>query len=50
LPPWTRLTIWFMEYPWLAAVLAILLSFLMAIWTRQWLRNRARARLKIMED
>jgi len=49
LPWWTRLTLWFMEVPWLAAVVVIVLAFLLAVWTRQWLRNRARARLK-MED
>jgi len=26
------------------------LAFLLAIWTRQWLRTRARARLKMIED
>jgi cellulose synthase (UDP-forming) len=50
LPWWTRLTLWFMEVPWLAAVVVIVLAFLLAIWTRQWLRGRARARLKTMED
>jgi cellulose synthase (UDP-forming) len=50
LPWWTRLTLWFMQVPWLAAVVVILLAFLLAIWTRQWLRTRARARLKMNED
>ena len=50
LPWWTRLTLWFMEVPWLAAVVVIILAFLLAIWTRQWLRTRARARLKMIED
>jgi cellulose synthase (UDP-forming) len=50
LPWWTRLTLWFMEVPWLAAVVVILLAFLLAIWTRQWLRQKARARLKMLED
>lgn len=45
LPWWTNLTLWFTQAPWLAAVLVILLAFLLAIWTRQWLRARARARL-----
>jgi cellulose synthase (UDP-forming) len=49
LPWWTRLTLWFMEVPWLAAVVVVLLAFLLAIWTRQWLRTRARARLKMMD-
>jgi cellulose synthase (UDP-forming) len=47
LPWWTRLTLWFMEVPWLAAVVIIVLAFLIAIWTRQWLRGRARARLRM---
>jgi cellulose synthase (UDP-forming) len=50
LPWWTRLTLWFMQVPWLAAVVVILLAFLLAIWTRQWLRRKARARLKMLED
>ena len=50
LPWWTRLTLWFMEVPWLAAVVIIVLAFLIAIWTRQWLRGRARARLRMIQD
>ncbi|KAA6465135.1 UDP-forming cellulose synthase catalytic subunit [Acidobacteria bacterium AB60] len=50
LPWWTRLTLWFMEVPWLAAVVVLVLAFLLAIWTRQWLRQKARARLKMIED
>ena len=50
LPWWTRLTLWFMEVPWLAAVVMIVLAFLIAIWTRQWLRGRARARLRMTQD
>jgi cellulose synthase (UDP-forming) len=50
LPWWTRLTLWFMEVPWLVAVVVILLAFLLAIWTRQWLRHKARSRLKMIED
>jgi cellulose synthase (UDP-forming) len=50
LPWWTRLTLWFMEVPWLAAVVVILLAFLLAIWTRQWLRQKARARLRMHDD
>ncbi len=49
LPWWTRLTLWFMEVPWLAAVVVLALAFLLAIWTRQWLRQKARARLKMVE-
>jgi cellulose synthase (UDP-forming) len=50
LPWWTRLTLWFMEVPWLAAVVVLVLAFLLAIWTRQWLRQKARTRLKMIED
>jgi cellulose synthase (UDP-forming) len=48
LPWWTMLTLWFMEVPWLAAVVVLILAFLLAIWTRQWLRQKARARLKMI--
>ena len=50
LPWWTRLMLWFTQVPWLAAVVVIILAFLLAIWTRQWLRGRARARLTMVED
>ena len=50
LPWWTKLTLWFMEVPWLAAVVVLVLAFLLAIWTRQWLRQKARSRLKMIAD
>jgi cellulose synthase (UDP-forming) len=50
LPWWVRLQLWFRLAPWLAAVIVVILAFLLAIWTRQWLRIRARARLKMVED
>ncbi len=50
LPLWMRLTLWFMQVPWLAAAIVMILVFLLAIWTRQWLRGRARARLMGSED
>jgi cellulose synthase (UDP-forming) len=50
LPWWTRLMLWFTQVPWLAAVVIIILAFLLAIWTRQWLRARARARLTMTGD
>ena len=56
LPWWARLRLWWMQfslwaaqYPWLIALAVIALSFLLAIWTRQWLRSRARARLTMLE-
>jgi cellulose synthase (UDP-forming) len=50
LPWWTRLMLWFAQVPWLAAVVVIILAFLLALWSRQWLRARARARLTVVED
>jgi cellulose synthase (UDP-forming) len=49
-PWWTRLQLWLMQVPWLAAVIVVILAFLVAIWTRQWLRGRARSRLKMIEE
>jgi small-conductance mechanosensitive channel len=39
-----------MEVPWLVAIVVVVLTFLLAIWTRQWLRHKARARLRMIED
>jgi len=50
LPWWTLMTLKFMEVPWLVPVVAIVLSMMIAVWTRQWLRNKARARLKMSGD
>jgi cellulose synthase (UDP-forming) len=50
LPWWTRLTLWLMEVPWLVVVVAMLLCLMLAVWTRQWLRVKARARLRMFED
>jgi len=50
LPWWTRLTLWFMQVPWVASVVVMILALLLAIWTRQWLRGKARARLKMFEE
>jgi cellulose synthase (UDP-forming) len=47
LPPWTRLTLWFMQVPWFASVLVMALAFLVAVWTRIWLRQHARRRLQM---
>src|SRR5579863_10094218 len=49
LPWWTQMTLWFMEFPWLAAVGVLGLASLFALWLRQWLRHRARVRLKAVE-
>jgi cellulose synthase (UDP-forming) len=50
LPPWTRITLWFMQVPWLAALGALALSFLLAIWVRIWLRTHARKRLQLEDN
>jgi cellulose synthase (UDP-forming) len=50
LPWWERLRLWMMPYPWLVALVAIGLAFLLAVWMRQWLRGKARARLRGEED
>jgi cellulose synthase (UDP-forming) len=49
--PWsTQLCLWAAEYPWLIAIVVVVLAFLLAIWTRGWLRTRARARLTMIEN
>jgi len=50
LPWWTRMRLWFMQVPWLAAILAMGLSFLLAVWIRIWLRAKARKRLQMDEN
>jgi cellulose synthase (UDP-forming) len=47
LPIWTQLRIWFSKVPWLAAVAAMAMAFLLAIWIRIWLRSHARKRLQL---
>ena len=50
LPWWTHLELWFLENPYMIAVVIFTLALLLAVWTRQWLRGKARARLKMLED
>jgi len=50
LPWFAQLRLRAAEYPWLIAVIVVALAFLLAIWTRQWLRTRARARLTMMDS
>jgi cellulose synthase (UDP-forming) len=50
LPWWKWMSMWVRQYPWLVAIVVLVMSFLLAIWTRQWLRHKARARLKMVED
>jgi cellulose synthase (UDP-forming) len=47
---WMQFKLWAAEYPWLIAIAVVVLAFLLAIWTRQWLRAKARARLTMIED
>lgn len=49
-PRWVRLQLWFRQVPYMAAIIVAALAFLVALWTREWLRARARARLKFTED
>ncbi|MGA3034186.1 MAG: UDP-forming cellulose synthase catalytic subunit [Terracidiphilus sp.] len=46
----TSLTLWFAQVPWLGALIVVGIAFLLAIWTRQWLRGRARARLTLLDE
>jgi cellulose synthase (UDP-forming) len=46
----TSLALWFAQVPWLAALVVIAIAFLLAIWTRQWLRSKARTRLTMLDD
>jgi cellulose synthase (UDP-forming) len=50
LPIWERLTTWFTKVPWLAALGAMALAFLLAIWVRIWLRTHARKRLQLEDN
>ncbi len=49
-PWWVRLEMWLRQVPWAVAVIVLILAFLVAVWTRQALRSRARARLRMIED
>jgi cellulose synthase (UDP-forming) len=48
--PWLmKVTLWLTQLPWLVAVIVIVLAFLVAVWSRQWLRARARQRLTVVD-
>jgi cellulose synthase (UDP-forming) len=47
---WLRLTLWFMQNPWVVAIVIFILVLLLAVWIRHWLRGRARARLNMIEE
>jgi cellulose synthase (UDP-forming) len=46
----TTLTLWFAQVPWLGALIVLGLAFLLAVWTRQWLRGKARSRLTLLGE
>jgi len=50
LPWWLRAEIWFIDNPYMIAVVIFLLALLLAVWLRQGLRSKARARLRMVED
>jgi cellulose synthase (UDP-forming) len=50
LPWWIQLRLLVAAFPWLIAIVVVFLALLLAIWTRQWLRAKARARLTQIED
>jgi cellulose synthase (UDP-forming) len=47
---YTSLALWFAQVPWLAALIVIGIALLLAVWTRQWLRSKARTRLTMIDD
>jgi len=47
---WMQAELWFMQYPYMIAVVIFALTFLLAVWARMWLRRKARARLKMFEE
>ncbi|HEY1902123.1 MAG TPA: UDP-forming cellulose synthase catalytic subunit [Terracidiphilus sp.] len=47
---WTHLNLWLMQYPYMLSIIIVLVSLLLAVWVRQWLRVKARARLMMLED
>ncbi len=47
---WVRLSLWFMQNPWLAAVAVFILVLLLAVFMRYRLRRRARIRLNMIEE
>jgi hypothetical protein len=39
-----------MQYPYMVSIVIFLGALLLAVWVRQWLRVKARARLMMLED
>jgi cellulose synthase (UDP-forming) len=46
----TTLTLWFAQVPWLGALIVLGIALLLAVWTRQWLRGKARSRLTLFDE
>jgi cellulose synthase (UDP-forming) len=49
LPWWMKISLWLTRVPELAALIVVTLAFLVAIWSRQWLRAKARRRLTMVD-
>jgi hypothetical protein len=49
LPWWVKTRLWFMQNTWFVVVFLVLLCFVLASWSRIWLRHRARERLQAHE-
>ena len=50
LPWWTQTSMWFREHPYVASVVMFILTLLLAVWVRLWLRAKARSRLRMSQD
>jgi cellulose synthase (UDP-forming) len=46
LPWWVQMRLWFTQYPWLVVLFLVILCYVLASWSRMWLRIRARERLQ----
>jgi hypothetical protein len=46
MPWWKAVQLWFVQLPWMAPVVVLLLALLIAAVLRGWLREQARARLE----
>jgi cellulose synthase (UDP-forming) len=46
LPWWVQMRLWFTQYPWLVVLFLVILCYVLASWSRMWLRLRARERLQ----
>jgi cellulose synthase (UDP-forming) len=47
--PWsTAVTLWVMNHAWLPPIVLLGLALLLSVWVRQWLRRKARTRLRML--